>query len=324
VREFLDLYPDPAEQANEVFSAAQALTGSENVSRRPRTRLQFLFDSAIGALPRFGLPSAPRVPATHDRSAPAASTRDAWHIDAEASAEEPAFAFDAGEDDGSITATPVPDVPLAEAPADLSDDDEEGDELPESPYGAGAFDQSTHVPDTHVAADSREEDVAADVPDEHATFRVDLVGMAHLCTRVARARALADIEPLMADAARLLHAVGIIVWMWDSGSGVLWPCVGHGYLPELVAQLPNVRPDTDTAIAAAFRAAETRVVDSGEAATGAVVVPLITPGGCAGVLALELQRGGERHESVHALATILAAQLSAFAEAAPTAQASTG
>src|SRR4051812_15727229 len=51
VREFLELYPDPTEQADEVLAAAKAVTGSDSLSRRPRTRLQFLFDSAIDALP---------------------------------------------------------------------------------------------------------------------------------------------------------------------------------------------------------------------------------------------------------------------------------
>jgi hypothetical protein len=116
----------------------------------------------------------------------------------------------------------------------------------------------------------------------------------------------------MGDASRLLHAIGVILWMWDSNTHVLWPACSYGYRPELLARMPNVPSDADNAIAAAFRAAETRVVDSGDAPTGAVVVPLLTATGCAGVLALELHGGGERHESVHALATILAAQLAAL------------
>ena len=53
-----------------------------------------------------------------------------------------------------------------------------------------------------------------------------------------------------------------------------------------------------------------RVVDGDELETGAIVVPLQKPKGCAGVLALELRSGGERRDSVCAVATILAAQLS--------------
>jgi hypothetical protein len=45
---------------------------------------------------------------------------------------------------------------------------------------------------------------------------------------------------------------------------------------------------------------------------GAIVAPLLGPGGCGGVLAVELRNGGERDEAVRACATILAAQLSAL------------
>lgn len=163
-----------------------------------------------------------------------------------------------------------------------------------------------------AAATAAEADVAADAPDEIVSFGADLAGLAHLCTRIARTRELGEVVPLMSDASRLLHAVGVILWMWDSNTRVLWPACSHGYRPELLARMPNVPSDADNAIAAAFRSAETRVVDSGDAPTGAVVVPLITATGCAGVLALELRNGGERHESVHAIATILAAQLAAL------------
>jgi hypothetical protein len=77
----------------------------------------------------------------------------------------------------------------------------------------------------------------------------------------------------------------------------------------VLAQLPRVRRDTDNATAAAFRSAQTRVVKGRNEASGAVVVPLMTPAGCAGVLALEMRHGGEQRESVRALATIFAAHL---------------
>ena len=52
---------------------------------------------------------------------------------------------------------------------------------------------------------------------------------------------------------------------------------------------------------------------------GAVVVPLMTPAGCVGVLAAELRHGGERREATRALATIVAAQLATLVSAAPSA-----
>ena len=55
--------------------------------------------------------------------------------------------------------------------------------------------------------------------------------------------------------------------------------------------------------------------------SGAVVVPLMAPGGCVGVLALELRHGGEQSESVRAMATIMAAQLANLVGSTPMAEA---
>jgi hypothetical protein len=102
------------------------------------------------------------------------------------------------------------------------------------------------------------------------------------------------------------------VWMWDSSSRTLTHVLSHGYSSDILARLPRVRCETDNAIADAFRSSETRVVKGSGASTGAVVVPMVTAGGCAGVLALELQGRGEERECVRAVATILAAQLTAL------------
>jgi hypothetical protein len=75
-------------------------------------------------------------------------------------------------------------------------------------------------------------------------------------------------------------------------------------------QLARVARSTDNAIAAAFRTAQARVVEAGgRRATGAFVTPLLTPGGCAGVLAFEFGNGAEQRESIQAFVTILGAQL---------------
>jgi len=139
---------------------------------------------------------------------------------------------------------------------------------------------------------------------------VDLSAVAQLCTRLARALDVCDVTPVLEEAARVLRAVGLILWVRDRKGHELTPVFSHGYSSETMAQLARVSRDSDTAIASAFRTAETRVVDGSDVATGAVVVPLLTPTGCAGVLALELRHGEERRECVLASATILAAQLS--------------
>ena len=83
---------------------------------------------------------------------------------------------------------------------------------------------------------------------------------------------------------------------------------------ETVVLLRNGASPSD-ATAAAFRAAETRVVSSSDLANGALAVPLMRTGGCAGVFAIELQHHREQNELVRAVATILAAQLATLLEA---------
>lgn len=144
----------------------------------------------------------------------------------------------------------------------------------------------------------------------HEKTRVDFAKVAHLCTRLASAVDVCEVTPVLEDAAGVLHALGLTLWVRDQFGYELMPVFAHGYSTELTAHLGPVSRDSDNAIAHAFRTAEAGVVDGGDVATGAVVIPLLTPGGCAGVLALELQPGGERLECVRVAATILAAQLS--------------
>jgi len=147
------------------------------------------------------------------------------------------------------------------------------------------------------------------------TSGVDFAAVALLCTRLARALDVCDVTPVLDEAARVLRAVGLILWVGDRQGSELTPVYTHGYSDEMTAHLGRVSRDSDNAIARAFRSAEARVVDGDDMATGAVVVPLLTPTGCAGVLALELRHGGERLECVRAAATILAAQLATLVSA---------
>jgi hypothetical protein len=137
----------------------------------------------------------------------------------------------------------------------------------------------------------------------------DLLAAAHLCTDLGRIYERQEAVPLLERVADILDAVGLIVWAWDAQGTELKPALAHGYSDRVLAQLPKVRRDADNATAAAFRSTQTCIVNGSDEASGAVVVPLMTPGGCVGVFAVELQHGGEQREPVRALATIFAAQL---------------
>lgn len=156
---------------------------------------------------------------------------------------------------------------------------------------------------------------------ESAGPDTDLSAAAHLCTSLGQVLDARDVAPLLEDAAKILDAVGLVVWSWEPRARALEPAVAHGYSDAVVAQFPRVRRDSDNAIAAAFRSAETRIVNSEGEATGAVVVPLMASTGCVGVLALELRHGGEQRESVRAMATIMAAQLANLVGSVPMAEA---
>jgi hypothetical protein len=137
----------------------------------------------------------------------------------------------------------------------------------------------------------------------------DLLAAAQLCTELGRVDDTRDAAPLLKEAARILDAIGLIVWLWDPQATELIPALTHGYSDNVLAQLPTVRRDADNATAAAFRTAQTCVVNGNDLANDALVVPLMTSVGCTGVLAIELPYGGAQRESVRALVTIFASQL---------------
>lgn len=137
----------------------------------------------------------------------------------------------------------------------------------------------------------------------------DFLAVADLCTEFGRVDNSDQLHPLLQEAARILDAAGLIVWLWDAAAGQLRHALVHGYSDQVLAQLPPVDRDADNATAAAFRSGQTCAVSGTADTTGALVLPLLTPAGCAGVLALELQRRGEQEPSIRAAATIFAALL---------------
>lgn len=141
-----------------------------------------------------------------------------------------------------------------------------------------------------------------------ASRQISVSAIADVCTRLARALDWREVTTLLADSARLLDAVGVIVWQWDPRATALRPSLACGYPDSVVARLPEVRTDDANAVATAFRSGEQCVVD-GAAGTVAVVVPSLSIGGCVGVLAVELRPGTRERESVCAFTNILAAQL---------------
>jgi hypothetical protein len=138
--------------------------------------------------------------------------------------------------------------------------------------------------------------------------RVDLPGIASLCSDLARVPDTRALPAALERATRLLDAAGIVVWVADPDGRELAPVLAHGYPQNLVNRLGVIPRDAENVTAAAFRTGLVQTVRSDSASPGAIAAPLLTPAGPVGVMAAEILHDGERDEGMRAAATILAAQ----------------
>jgi hypothetical protein len=142
-----------------------------------------------------------------------------------------------------------------------------------------------------------------------AEAHTDFSGVALLCTDLARVIDTQQLPSMLDRASALLDAKGIILWIADPDGRELNATVAHGYAPQLVDRLGTIPRDAENATAAAFRTELLQTVPSDTTSNGAIAAPLVTPGGCVGVMAAELRNEGEREETRLAAAAIVAAQL---------------
>jgi CHASE3 domain sensor protein len=138
---------------------------------------------------------------------------------------------------------------------------------------------------------------------------VDIGGMAALCADLARIQDTRALPALLQRAADILHASGIVLWIADPDGRELTPIVVHGYPPQLAARFGTIARDAANVTAAAYRTGLLQTLKADAVSNGAVAAPLVTAGGCVGVMAAELKEGGEQQEALLAAAAIVAAQL---------------
>ena len=177
--------------------------------------------------------------------------------------------------------------------ADSSPSDEADDPLAMAPDTAAtpAADGPEPVPDLRVAAD--------------------------LCSDLCRLTDTSDLPKLLARAAELINATGIIIWVRDSSGHALRPVIGHGYPTRTLARLGSIPADGDNATSAAYRSARMQVVGRDDTTSGALAAPLLGADCCVGVLSAELREGWESSTAVQATAAIMAAQLATVLSADP-------
>jgi len=146
----------------------------------------------------------------------------------------------------------------------------------------------------------------------------DLTLVAGLCTDLSRVTSPSALPDLLGRAAQILDASGVILWI--SAGEQLFPVMGHGYGPDILVRMAPISRDGDNAAAAAWRTGRLTVVQStGPSDSGAIVAPLLGLDECVGVLAAEVRHGVADRPAVHALATVIAAQLATVVPAWPTA-----
>jgi hypothetical protein len=139
---------------------------------------------------------------------------------------------------------------------------------------------------------------------------VDLGAVASLCTDLARVTDTRGVPALLERAASLLNASGIVVWIADPDGRELSPIVVHGYSPQLTSRLGTIPRDAANVTASAYRTGLLQTVKGDAVSNGAVAAPLVGPGGCVGVMAIEMKNGGEQREPLLAAVGIIASQLS--------------
>jgi len=138
---------------------------------------------------------------------------------------------------------------------------------------------------------------------------LDLAGVASLCSDLARVVDTQALPAILERAAAVLDAPGIVLWIADPDGRELSPVVTHGYPGQLVARLGIITRDAENATASAFRTSLLQTVKTDAVSNGAIAAPLVTPGGCVGVMAAEVRNHGEQDAGRLAAATIVAAQL---------------
>jgi hypothetical protein len=142
---------------------------------------------------------------------------------------------------------------------------------------------------------------------------------ADLAVEFGRARDIKDLQQLLARAAGLMDASGMVVWMGNAAGSELRPLLTHGYSLQMVARLSSVPRAANNAAANAFRTGKLQVVRSQAGSSGAIVAPILTAGGCAGAVSAEF-RNGEASDRAQALASLMAAQLAGILVMSPAEQ----
>ena len=151
----------------------------------------------------------------------------------------------------------------------------------------------------------------SDVPVDHGSAP-KLQEAAKLCTDLGGLTDANGLPDLLARAAALINASGLILWVKDTDGSTLRAAGEYGYGRDFLQRFNSIPEDGNNPTAKAFRESSLQVVPSGNSTNGALAQPLMVGDRCVGVLSAELRDGWESKNDVHAITTILAAQLASL------------
>lgn len=144
---------------------------------------------------------------------------------------------------------------------------------------------------------------------------ISLGEAAAVCTAISRITNAGALPEVLARAAAVIDAAGIIVWL--SAGDELFAATAHGYSANALGRMGPIARTMDNATAAAWRLGEMRVVAGDVMSNGAIVAPMFGPERCVGALAAEVQHGRETDPAVQAVTSMIAAQLASIVAAWP-------
>ena len=335
LKDFLEAHPDEGDTF--VTTAKEAAAAEEEFAKTaPGMRLRTIVDSALGSLTTklrrpaavdeaFHAPAPPRVtaPAGHvpvhgsqTSEEPVVDYQPALRMDelsiqsaGELTAEfeddvvRPAAVGGVSQPAGAAAGAGEQELARVSEPSQESESSQEGEPGHEPAVAAPA---RVSEPRSQLADEATANAIAAQL---QASHDARLENIARLCTEMGCVLERARVQQLLQDTAAALSATGLIVWLWDDAAEALKPALVHGYSEKVLAHVPAVKPNSDNATAAAFRTMTVCEVAASSHGSGALVVPMLIPDGCAGVLALELQPGVQPARSLRAMATLLGAAL---------------
>jgi hypothetical protein len=148
---------------------------------------------------------------------------------------------------------------------------------------------------------------------------LDLQAAADVCTAIGRLTSAEDLPRLLQQAATVLDAPGMVIWM--AAGEELFAAAAFGYPTQVIKKLGPINRSAVNATAAAWRNGTLQAVSGGHDARGALAAPMFGPDRCVGVLAVEVGVGQDGDATRRAVATMFAAQLAAALAGWPAASA---